>query len=174
MHLGTIAEAIYHSNSINTLVHYPTQQLSQDELMERRAYIIKQLQLEDSRILKQKLAGTSVFSTLTIAGAFHTIPVHEEYQNYTSFNTPRRQYRFCRLPFGLANVPSAYSRLVQMALDRLPPGFAMGYIDDIITNSQTEDEHIEHLCQIVRLHVDVGMKLNLQKHNRWKSSILGM
>ena len=118
-----------------------------------------------------------MFSTLNSAGAFHTIPVHEEYQNYTSFNTPRRQYRFCRLPFGLANAPSAYSRLVQMALDRLPPGFAMGYIDDIIANSQTVDEHIEHLCQIVRLHVDVGMKLKLNLSTtpfRWKSSSLGM
>ena len=87
------------------------------------------------------------------------------------------QYRFCRLPFGLANAPSAYSRLVQMALDRLPPGFAMGYIDDIIANSQTVDEHIEHLCQIVRLHVDVGMKLKLNLSTtpfRWKSSSLGM
>ena len=54
MHLGTMAEAIHHSNSINTLDHHPTQQLSQDELMERRTYIIKQLQLEDNRILKQR------------------------------------------------------------------------------------------------------------------------
>ena len=58
-----------------------------------------------------------------------------------------------------------------MALDRLPPGFAMGYIDDIIANSQTVDEHIEHLCQIVRLHVDVGMKLNLQKHNTFQMEV---
>ena len=294
MHLGTIAEAIHHSNSINTLDHRPIQQLSQDELMERRAYIIKQLQLEDNRILKQnpeakeeviqifldgwdaisiheadygltnmmkfhievpkgtlpvrdrvrplnpmqekdlqrqidawleakviepsnspwasalvpckkkgtenyrwaidyrklnsvtikdafplsniennlqKLAGTSVFSTLDSAGAFHTIPVHEEHRDYTSFNTPMGQYRFCRLPFGLANAPSAYSRLVQMALDRLPPGFAMGYIDDIIAHSQTVNEHIEHLRQIVRLHVDVGMKLNLQKCNIFQTEV---
>ena len=85
----------------------------------------------------QKLSGTSIFSTLDSAGAFHTIPVHEEHRDYTAFNTPFGQYRFCRLPFGLANAPSSYSRLVQMALDRLPSGFALGYIDDIITPNTT-------------------------------------
>lgn len=113
----------------------------------------------------QKLAGTSIFSTLDSAGAFHTIPVHEEHRDYTAFNTPFGQYRFCRLPFGLANAPSAYSRLVQMALDRLPPGYAMGYIDDIIVHSNTLQDHLKHLEKIVNLHVDIGMKLNLRKCN---------
>ena len=119
----------------------------------------------------QRLAGTSIFSTLDSAGAFHTIPVHEEHRDYTAFNTPFGQYRFCRLPFGLANAPSAYSRLVQMALDRLPPGFAMGYIDDIIAHSKTVHDHISHLRQIVKLHVSVGMKLNLRKCNIFQTEV---
>ena len=119
----------------------------------------------------QKLAGTSIFSTLDSAGAFHTIPVHEEHRDYTAFNTPFGQYRFCRLPFGLANAPSAYSRLVQMALDRLPSGFALGYIDDIIVHSQQISDHVEHLRQVVMLHVNVGMKLNLQKCDIFKEEV---
>ena len=119
----------------------------------------------------QKLAGTSIFSTLDSAGAFHTIPVHEEHRDYTAFNTPYGQYRFCRLPFGLANAPSAYSRLVQMALDRLPHGFALGYIDDIIVHSLNIQDHLVHLQQIVRLHVDVGMKLNLNKCSIFQTEV---
>ena len=110
-----------------------------------------------------KLSGTVYFSTLDSAGAFHTIPVEEEHRDYTAFGTPFGQYRFCRLPFGLANAPSAYSRLVQMALNQLPPGFAMGYIDDIIIHSTSLQKHIEHLKQVVELHVRMGMKLNLRK-----------
>lgn len=119
----------------------------------------------------QKLSGTSIFSTLDSAGAFHTIPVHEEHRDYTAFNTPFGQYRFCRLPFGLANAPSSYSRLVQMALDRLPSGFALGYIDDIIIHSQQLSDHVDHLRQVVMLHVDVGMKLNLQKCDIFKEEV---
>lgn len=110
-----------------------------------------------------KLADTKFFSTLDSAGAFHTLPVHEEHRDYTAFNTPMGQYRFCRLPFGLANAPAAYSRLVQMALDRLPPGFALGYIDDIIIHSRTLEDHISHIRQVVEMHVQCGMRLNLRK-----------
>ena len=72
-----------------------------------------------------KLSGSSVFSCLDAIGAFHSLVVAEESRDYTSFVTPFGSYRFVRLPFGLSNAPSAYSRLVQMALDRLPAGFAL-------------------------------------------------
>ena len=110
-----------------------------------------------------KLSGATVFSTLDSAGAFHNIVIDEESRNYTAFVTPQGQFRFVRVPFGLANAPAAYSRLVQMALDRLPPGFALGYIDDIIIHSQDLKEHIEHLRQVVALHTRCGMKLNISK-----------
>ena len=110
-----------------------------------------------------KLATAEVFSTLDSAGAFHTMPIREEDRDLTAFVTPFGHYRFSKLPFGLANAPAAYSRLVQIALDRLPRGFSLGFIDDIIIYSSTIREHIDHLRQVVRLHASVGMKLNLNK-----------
>ena len=118
-----------------------------------------------------KLSDTGFFTTLDSAGAFHTLPIHEEHRDYTAFNTPFGQFRFCRLPFGLANAPASYSRLVQMALDRLPSGFALGYIDDIVIFSRTLEEHIDHIRQVVALHVQCGMKLNLKKCNLIRSEV---
>ena len=110
-----------------------------------------------------KLATAEVFSTLDSAGAFHTMPIREEDRDLTAFVTPFGHYRFSKLPFGLANAPAAYSRLVQIALDRLPRGFSLGFIDDIIIYSATVQEHVDHVRQVVRLHAAVGMKLNLNK-----------
>ena len=110
-----------------------------------------------------KLEGAQIFSTLDSSGAFHCLEMDVMSRDYTAFVTPFGQFRFTRLPFGLANAPASYSRLVQMALDRLPSGFALGYIDDIIIYSQNLREHIDHLRQIVSLHANVGMKLNVQK-----------
>ncbi|MGB0246440.1 MAG: reverse transcriptase domain-containing protein [Paracoccaceae bacterium] len=118
-----------------------------------------------------KLNGAAIFSTLDSAGAFHSVQIDPEYRDYTAFVTPRGQYRFCRLPFGLANAPSCYSRLVQMALDRLPSGFCLGYIDDIICYSTSLEDHISHLQQVVQLHVQCGMKLNLRKCNIFRSEV---
>ena len=110
-----------------------------------------------------QLAGSKYFSALDSSGAFHCVPIDEEYRNLTAFNTHRGQFRFVSMPFGLCNAPSTYARLVQIALDRLPPGFALGYLDDIIVHSATLAEHIDHLRQVVELHVACGMKLNLKK-----------
>lgn len=110
-----------------------------------------------------KLAGSGYFSTLDSAGAFHSMKIPQEDRDYTSFVSPFGSFRFTRLPFGLANAPSAYSRLVQMALDKLPPGFAIAYIDDVLVHSKTLDDHLQHLTQVVELHVECGMKLNLKK-----------
>ena len=110
-----------------------------------------------------KLSGSTVYSTLDSSNAFHSIAIPEQCRDYTSFVTPMGSWRFTRLPFGLANARSAYSRLVQMALDRLPPGFCLSYIDDVIIHSRTPEEHIGHLEQVVALHATCGMKLNLKK-----------
>ena len=110
-----------------------------------------------------KLSGSAVFTTLDSAGAFHTLSVDEKSRDYTTFVSPHGNYRFVRLPFGLANAPASYSRLVQMALNRLDPGFALGYIDDIICHSKTLNEHVSHLRQLVELHSNCGMKLKLKK-----------
>ena len=112
-----------------------------------------------------KMANSNLFSTLDSCGAFHSVSIRPEDREKTGFVTPFGQYQFARLPFGLANAPACYSRLVQTALDRLNehPQFALGYIDDIIIFSSTPEEHLYHLRQVLELHANVGMKINLGK-----------
>ena len=110
-----------------------------------------------------KLSGSTIFSSLDAASAFHCLDIVESSRDYTSFVTPNGQYRFKKMPFGLSNGPAMYSRLVQMALSRLPPGFSLAYLDDIIIFSNNLVDHIDHLRQVVQLHAQVGMKLQLAK-----------
>ena len=112
-----------------------------------------------------KLSGAKVFTTLDSCGAFHSMCVSEESRDYTTFVSAFGSYRFCRLPFGLANAPAAYSRLVSLALSRLSGNFTLAYIDDVIVYSGSVAEHLGHLRQVLQLHVNAGMKLNLKKCN---------
>ena len=110
-----------------------------------------------------KLSGSTIFTTLDSMGAFHTIPISENSRDYTSFITCYGTYRFIRVPFGLANASSAYCRLLQMALDRLPPGFCLGFVDDVIIHSNDVHEHVQHVAAVLKIHAEMGMKLNLAK-----------
>ena len=112
---------------------------------------------------QEKLFGANVFSTLDSAGAFHLLTIAESSRDYTTFVGPTDTFRFVRMPFGLSNSPSAYCQLVQMALSRLPSGFAIAYLDDILIYSKTVKEHIVHMELVLKLHAEVGMKLNLKK-----------
>ena len=119
------------------------------------------LALIDSNL--QKLGGAKVFSTLDSAGAFHNLVVDPDCRDYTTFNSAFGQFRFVRLPFGVANGPAAYSRLVQIALDKITPGAALGYLDDIICYSPDPQSHFNHLAEVIRVHTECGMKLKLSK-----------
>ena len=39
-----------------------------------------------------------------------------------------------------------------MALDRLPAGFALAYIDDIICHSQSVEDHLDHVEQVMEIY----------------------
>ena len=66
-----------------------------------------------------RLATSKVFSGLDGSGAFHVIPLEEQSKEKTAFATPFGSYQFKRLPFGLANGPATYARLIKMVLNCL-------------------------------------------------------
>ena len=56
------------------------------------------------------------------------------------------KFEFNRVPFGLAQAPAYFQRLINEVLTDY--NFAMGYLDDIIIFSKTEEEHLQHLEEI--------------------------
>ena len=118
-----------------------------------------------------KLAGAKIFSSLDLAGAFHSLTISPASQDYTTFVSPFGTYRFIRMPFGLSNSPSAYCRLVQLALSKLPPGSAIAYLDDILIYSDNVSDHMRHLEAVLRIHAEVGMKINLSKTKIFRDQV---
>ena len=118
-----------------------------------------------------KLGKAKFFTALDSRGAFHNMEIEPGSRDYTTFTSPFGSYRWLRLPFGVKNGPAAFSRLIMMALQHLPPGFALAYIDDLIVYSSTMEEHFEHLRAVLAMHLKFGMKLNLKKCHVAKQSV---
>ena len=53
------------------------------------------------------------------------------------------KYEFNRVPFRLAQAPAHFQKLINEVLADC--NFAMGYLNDILIFSKTEEEHLEHL-----------------------------
>ena len=56
------------------------------------------------------------------------------------------KFEFNRVPFSFSQAPAYFQRLINEVLTGC--NFVMGYLDDIIIFSKTEEEHLQHLEEI--------------------------
>ena len=97
--------------------------------------------------LYAKFQGYKVFSTLDLWSGYYHIGLSHSAKPKTAFVVSGMgKIEFNRVPFGLAQVPTYFQRLINEVLTDC--NFAMGYLDDIIIFSKTEEEHLQHLEDI--------------------------
>ena len=64
-----------------------------------------------------------------------------------AFVVPMGKFEFLRTPFGLSQATAYFQLLIDNVLQGCSK-FVMGYLDDIIIFSKTEEKHIQHLERI--------------------------
>jgi len=101
--------------------------------------------------LLDRLHGSSIYSSVDLAGAYHQVRITPEDVPKTAFRTPFGHYQFKVLPFGLTNSPATFQRLMSSIFGDLvgPDGFMLCYLDDLLVYSKSLDEHREHLRQVL-------------------------
>ena len=114
-----------------------------------------------------KLGGATIFSTIDLRSGYYYIGLTRESRAKSAFVVPMGKWQFKRTPFGLSQAPAYF----QLLIDKVLMGcssFAMGYLDDIIIFSKTEEEHLQHLEEIfVRLR-KFGLKMKREKCSFFK------
>ena len=112
--------------------------------------------------LYAKLKGYKVFSSLDLRSGYYHIGLKDSAKPKSAFVlSSLGKYQFNRVPFGLAQAPAYFQKLISDMLKGC--NFAMGYLDDIIIYSRSEKEHLEHLEEIFTRLKTAGLKLKLEK-----------
>lgn len=116
------------------------------------------------------LAGYNYYSTLDLASGYYQIGIKEADRHKTSFVTPDGQFEFCRMPFGLANAPSVFMRMINLVLSSgvadgpsRSKGPASAYMDDIIVPSVDLTDGLVKLEEVLQLLQFAGLTLKLSK-----------
>jgi len=117
------------------------------------------------------LAHSTVFSTVDGSGAFHVVELEEDAKPKTAFATPWGLYQFKRMPFGLTNAPATYSRLMQVALRKIPCSKALSYLDDTLIHSNGFSDHVVALRQVLEAHRAAGLKLQPSKCHLFRTNV---
>ena len=100
--------------------------------------------------------------TLDCTGAFHGLRLSPDAAKKSAFITHLGKFEWNVAPFGLALLPSYYSKAMQDMLSGLE-NFARNYMDDVLIASYTEKEHLDHIRQVFERFHKFKMKLKLAK-----------
>ena len=107
------------------------------------------------------LAGGKRFTKLDLSHAYQQIELEEESRQYVTISTHKGLFRYNRLPFGVASAPSIFQRTMDNLLQGIP-GVCV-YIDDILITGENDEEHLEHLDEVLRRLAEAGMRLKKGK-----------
>jgi len=118
-----------------------------------------------------RLSNSKVFSGIDGTGAYHVVSVRAQDREKTAFSTPWGLFQFKRMPFGLANAPATYCRLVQKVLDGIPTSVAVPYMDDCAIHSEDVDSHIHGLRRVFQAHREAGLTLQPEKCQLFRERI---
>jgi len=118
--------------------------------------------------VQDRLAGSTVFSTLDLQSGYWQLPVSPEDREKTAFcpGPGMGLFQFCRMPFGLTGAPSSFQRVMDKVLRGLP--FVTIYLDDILIHSENAESHKKHLQAVFdRLKKESWLDLERQEMSHW-------
>jgi len=99
--------------------------------------------------LLDKLHGGRIFTKLDLASGYHQVRIHPDDFHKTAFIAPEGFYEYKVIPFGLANAPAAFMRLMHQIL-RPHRRHAIVYLDDVLIISKTLAEHKAHVDAVLQ------------------------
>lgn len=109
-------------------------------------------------------SGKKYFSTLDLKSGFHQVPMRPDSVPVTSFVTPMGQYEYLFMPFGLADAPAVFQRIIYSVLKKMIiEKKIVVYLDDICVATCTLREHKNILTEALTLLAEAGLILNFEK-----------
>lgn len=114
--------------------------------------------------------GCCRFSKLDIRKAFHQLLLAEESRNLTIITTHIGLFRYKRLNMGISSAAEIFAYVIREILKEFP--FCLNMADDILVFSSSDDEHFDHLCQVLGLLESRGVVLSGEKCDFGKEEVV--
>ena len=119
-----------------------------------------------------QLSKAKWYTKLDIRGAYNLIRMKEGEEWKTAFHTHYGLFESLVMPFGLTNAPATFQTYIN---ETLADRFCSAFLDDTIY-SETYEEHVVHVRQVLRKLADADLHLNPKKceFHRTETTYLGL
>ena len=121
--------------------------------------------------LLDNLAGAKYFSSLDLTSGYHQLVLQEADRPKTAFNTHIGKFEYKVLPMGLSNAPAVFQTAMNTVFGSMLNKFVCVYLDDILIFSKTEEEHFQHLEQVLSLLEQHDLKAKRTKCELFKPEL---
>jgi len=108
--------------------------------------------------LLNSMHGSCWFTKLDLGAGYYQIRIATADRQKTAFTTTFDLYEWRVLPFGLANAPNQFMRMMNGILEPMKRKFILIYLDDIMIHSHTLAEHVVHVREVLTLLTEHGLK----------------
>lgn len=111
-----------------------------------------------------RLGKSRYFTTLDMATGFHQIRLDEASIPLTGFVTPEGHFEYVKMPYGLANAPIVFQRIISQTLrEFINAGKVLVYIDDCLILHSSVEEGLQTLREVLSTLTEAGFSINLRK-----------
>jgi hypothetical protein len=121
--------------------------------------------------LLDRLQGAKWFSKIDLQSGYHQVRIHPDDIHKTAFRTRYGHYEFLVLPFGLTNAPATFMAMMNSIFSKQLDNFVIVFLDDILIYSKTEEQHAQHVEQVLALLKQHKLYANPDKCEFFKQRI---
>ena len=119
--------------------------------------------MEDVRNTLDWLATKKIYSTFDLKDGFYQVELDVGSRPLTAVRTVLGLLQYTRLPQGLKNSPGTFQRIVNLILGDRKGQDVLSYVDDTSIGTETEEEHLKSLNEILTILYENGVRLKLSK-----------
>ncbi|KAJ9544252.1 hypothetical protein OSB04_023959 [Centaurea solstitialis] len=121
--------------------------------------------------LFDQLHRAAWFSKIDLRSGYHQLKVREEHVHKTTFQTRHEHYEFIVMPFGLTNAPAAFMDLMNHVCRPMLDRSVIVFIDDILIYSKSNEDHVEHLREVLEVLRKEKLYAKFSKCDFWLQEV---
>ena len=111
----------------------------------------------------QSASKGKIFTRLDLRAAYNLIRIKEGDEWKTAFRTRYGSFEYLVMPFGLSNAPATCQQFVNEVLHNFIDIFCVVYLDDILIYSDNQEEHNQHVRQVLSSLASAGLFVKGEK-----------
>ena len=100
-------------------------------------------------IILALLSQARFYTKLDLMSGYYQIGLDPKSRKYTAFRCELGLFEFTVMPMGLTNATATFQRLMDSIFADVVHHFELHYLDDIFVFSQTLEEHVEHVREVL-------------------------